>query len=90
MYRAGIEGILGFHKEADHIRLTPCIPKAWPRFRILFRHGSTRYDIAVENPCGVSCGVAQTTVDGVSQPDGEQRIRLLDDGSTHHIQITLG
>jgi cyclic beta-1,2-glucan synthetase len=90
MYRAGIEGILGFHKEADHLVMTPCIPRTWPCFRILFRHGSTRYDIAVENPDGVNCGVARTAVDGVALPDGEQRIRLLDDGSTHHIQITLG
>ena len=31
-------------------RLTPCIPKAWPRFEIVFKYRSARYEIAVENP----------------------------------------
>jgi cyclic beta-1,2-glucan glucanotransferase len=90
MYRAGLEGILGFHQQGNYLLLTPCIPKEWPRFEILFRYHSARYEIVVENPNAVSRGVVHTALDGASLPDGGTRIMLLDDGATHHVQITLG
>jgi cyclic beta-1,2-glucan synthetase len=90
MYRAGIEGILGFHLHAEHLVLTPCIPKRWPGFDLVFRHRSSRYEICVTNPGGVSRGAARTTVDGVALPAGESRIPLLDDGAAHRIEMILG
>jgi cyclic beta-1,2-glucan synthetase len=50
LYRAGIEGILGFRLQGEILFLAPCIPEGWPRFEIAFRHRSARYDILVENP----------------------------------------
>ncbi len=90
LYRAGLEGILGFHLQGDQLLLTPCVPKAWPRFEISFRYRSARYDIVVLNPGAVSCGVACAAVDGESLLPGESRISLRDDGITHHVQLTLG
>ena len=90
MYRAGIESILGFRKQGDHLLLTPCIPREWPRFEITFRHASARYEIAVENPQGVSQGVVSTMLDGAPLPDGVTRIPLQDDGAAHRVQIVLG
>ncbi len=90
LYRAGIESILGFHKQGDCLLVTPCIPQQWPRFEITFRHASARYEIAVENPNGVSRGVVSTVVDGTPLPDGTARIPLRDDGATHRVQILLG
>jgi cyclic beta-1,2-glucan synthetase len=90
MYRAGIESLLGFHKQGSHLHLAPCIPPQWPRFEMVFKHASARYEIAVENPNGVSRGVASTTVDGVPLPDGESRIPLRDDGAIHRVRIVLG
>ncbi len=90
MYRAGLEGILGFQKQGDELLLSPCIPKEWPRFEISFRHASARYEIVVENPNAVSGGIVRAILDGTSLPDGETRIRLVDDGATHHVAITLG
>ena len=52
MYRAGLEGILGFRVRGGSLFLTPCIPKKWPRFEIVFKYRSSRYDIQIENPCG--------------------------------------
>jgi cyclic beta-1,2-glucan synthetase len=90
LYRAGIEGILGFNKQGDHLLVTPCIPTQWRRFEITFRHASARYEIAVENPSGVSQGVISTVVDGTPLPHGASRILLRDDGATHRVQIVLG
>jgi cyclic beta-1,2-glucan synthetase len=90
MYRAGVESILGFHKEGSHLYLEPCIPPQWPRFAIVFKYGSARYEIAVENPNSVSRGVASTMVDGVPLRDGISRIPLRDDGEIHHVRIVLG
>ena len=90
LYRAGIETILGFNKLGNTLRLTPCIPKNWPRFEIVFRHHSARYEIVVENPNAVSSGVVQATLDGTLLPEGATKIPLQDDGAIHRVQVTLG
>jgi cyclic beta-1,2-glucan synthetase len=90
MYRAGLEWILGFRVRADKLLLTPCIPAAWPRFEIVFRHGSARYEILVENPHHVSRGVARVELDGMSLPAGETQVVLVADGCTHRIRVVLG
>ena len=64
MYRAGIEWLLGFRLRGAVLHLDPCIPRAWRRFEIAFRYHGSRYEIMVENPRGVSRGVAQIEVDG--------------------------
>src|SRR6185436_19710834 len=63
-YRVALEGMLGFDKRGDRLLLDPCIPTTWPRFRIEYRYGTSVYTIDVENPAGVSNGVASLTVDG--------------------------
>ncbi|MDB6086309.1 MAG: putative cyclic beta 1-2 glucan synthetase, partial [Gammaproteobacteria bacterium] len=90
MYRAGLEWILGFRVRAGKLLLTPCIPADWPHFEIVFRHGSARYRILVENPHGVSRGVAHVEFDGKKLPTGETHIMLVDDGRTHEILVILG
>ena len=90
LYRAGLESILGFRKQGDHLLLTPCIPTQWRSFEITFRHASARYEIVVENPNGVSRGVVSTVVDDTPLPDGMSRIPLQDDGATHRVRVTLG
>ncbi|MBK9314496.1 MAG: hypothetical protein IPM55_09670 [Acidobacteria bacterium] len=88
MYRAGIESILGFQLSGDRLRIDPCIPRAWPGFEITYRHGSTRYQIKVENPHGLSRGVIKLEVDGNVQPSTE--IVLSDDAQLHHVRVLLG
>ncbi|HSN71937.1 MAG TPA: hypothetical protein VLT59_10510, partial [Steroidobacteraceae bacterium] len=90
LYRAGLEAVLGFRVQGNHLLLAPCIPTGWRHFEISFRHRSTRYEIVVRNPDGVSSGVVRLTVDGTSLPQGVPRILLLDDGATHHVALTLG
>jgi cyclic beta-1,2-glucan synthetase len=90
MYRAGLEWILGFRLQRATLLLDPCIPRTWPGFGIIFCYHSARYDIRVENPCGVSRGIVRMELDGVALPANETRVSLADDGATHRVQIVLG
>ncbi|MBI3782116.1 MAG: hypothetical protein HY270_01820 [Deltaproteobacteria bacterium] len=94
MYRAAVEWILGLRRRGATLLLDPCIPKAWRGFEIVFRQRSARYEIAVENPDGVSRGVAQVEIDGVAQalaqPGTAARIPLSEDGVTHRVRVVLG
>jgi cyclic beta-1,2-glucan synthetase len=90
MYRAGLEWILGFRLQGSTLLLDPCIPKAWPRFGIVFRYHSTRYEIAVENPDGVSRGVLRAELDEAVLPGNEARVPLVDDGAAHRVRVILG
>jgi len=57
MYRLGLEAILGLRQAGQVLRISPCIPKTWPGFRLTYRVGTTSYDISVENPI-VSTGAS--------------------------------
>ena len=90
MYRTAVEGILGIHLRGPVLYINPCIPRAWAGFEISYRYGSSRYRISVENPRGVSCGVARASLDGRDISSTPCEIALLDDGSHHHGRVTLG
>jgi cyclic beta-1,2-glucan synthetase len=89
MYQAGVEWILGFRLRGATLMLDPCIPRAWPRYEIDFRYRSSRYEIVVENPKGVSRGVASLECDGQALMAGAA-IPLADDGATHRVRVVLG
>jgi cyclic beta-1,2-glucan synthetase len=89
MYQAGIEWILGFRLRGATLLLDPCIPRAWPRYEIDFRYHSARYLVVVENPQGVSRGVAATELDGQPLARGAS-VPLADDGATHRVRVVLG
>jgi cyclic beta-1,2-glucan synthetase len=90
MYRTAIEGILGIHLRGAVLRISPCIPRIWPGFEVHYRYGSSGYRIAVENPQGMSRGIARATLDGQTLPGGPCDIELKDDGLQHQVRITLG
>ena len=90
MQRAGIESILGLCRQGDFLLLEPCIPISWREFAIDVQHGSTRYEIRVSNPAGVSHGIAEAQLDGVAVSVSPIRLRLSDDGLVHHIEVILG
>ncbi len=87
-YRAGLEDILGFQLQGDHLAIDPRIPPTWPEFQITFRHRSATYQILVTNPEGVEHGVHETFLDNNSH--GQGPIPLADDGREHHVRIVLG
>jgi len=90
MYRTAVEGILGINLRGRILSINPCIPRAWSGFEITYKYGSSRYRISVENPRGVSQGVIQASLDGRDIASAPCEITLVDDGSYHYGQVTLG
>ena len=89
LYRAGMEWILGFRVRGMTLTLDPCIPRSWPSYSIVFRYHSATYQIRVDNPSGVSRGVALTELDGKVLP-GSANVPLVDDGAVHQVHLVLG
>jgi cyclic beta-1,2-glucan synthetase len=87
-YRVSLEGVLGFEKRGQRLRIDPCIPTHWPCVGIEYRFGTSTYSIDVQNPQGVSRGVLSVTVDGLLTADGV--VDLVDDGGRHAIVVQLG
>jgi len=89
LYRAGLEWILGFRVRGANLSIDPCIPRNWPGYSIKFRFRSATYHIKVENPSGVSRGVAALQFDGKTLED-RANIHLTDDGKAHQVLVVLG
>ena len=89
MYRAGLEWILGFHLRGAALLHRSQHSKGWRHFEIVFRYHSARYEIAVENPHGVSRGVSRVELDGKLLQGNPLLIPLSDDGETHRVRVIL-
>lgn len=88
MYVAATEWILGARREFKGLLIDPCIPRAWRKAKIRRPFRGAIYEITLQNPEGVSSGVARISVDGL-----EQRSNLIEphsDGQIHHVQVLLG
>jgi cyclic beta-1,2-glucan synthetase len=90
LQRAGVEGLLGLRFKGAALCIDPCIPKAWTQFQATVKYRSARYSIHVENPAGVSRGVAHAEIDGVDIKERPLRVAPLDDAGDHQIRIRLG
>jgi cyclic beta-1,2-glucan synthetase len=90
MYRAAVEWVLGVRLSGNALRVEPCIPRGWRRYQVTFTYHSTRYQITVENPRGVSRGVAEVRLDGRGLPLDGGGIPLVDDGGIHRVDVLLG
>ena len=88
LYRAGLESILGLERRGRTFALDPCIPASWPGFEVRWRHGTSVYEIRVENPRRRCRGLAEAQLDGV--PVDPRAIPLVDDGNVHEILAVLG
>jgi cellobiose phosphorylase len=87
-YRVALEGLLGFVKRGDCLRIDPCIPSKWDGFALEYRYGATTYAIEVRNPEHASRGVSEVSVDGSPATDGG--VMLVDDGLLHSVTVVLG
>jgi cyclic beta-1,2-glucan synthetase len=90
MWQAGVEAILGLRLRGSTLSIEPCIPRSWPGYRIDYRRGSTRYEIEVENPDGVSRGVVAVELDGLVIGGPAVAIPLADDGGNHSVKVVMG
>jgi len=88
MYRAGLESILGFRLEGNKLKIDPCIPRWWREFEINYRRKQAVYQIKVENPLGISRGVATIELDGVVQTSDS--ISLTDEARQYKVRVVMG
>ena len=95
MYRVALESVLGLRME-DGVRLVlrPCVPDAWPSYRIDYRvpDCGTRYAIAVRRTGGSNARVVAIAVDGaaLAPVDGAAVWPIARDGASHSVEIELG
>jgi hypothetical protein len=88
MYRAGIEGILGFRREGALLVVDPCIPGTWPGFEAEVKVGSTRYEIRVKT--AVHRDAARAVLDGVRVELAKgEGVRVALDGKSHTLLIAI-
>jgi cellobiose phosphorylase len=80
--------ILGIRPDWTGLRIDPCVPKSWKKFRVTRLFRDARYEIAVENPKGVEKGVRSVTLDG--RPLDGNVVPAQDAGTTHEVLVTMG
>ncbi|HVI42559.1 MAG TPA: protein ndvB, partial [Anaerovoracaceae bacterium] len=88
VYKAGLENILGFSKNADKLMIDPCIPKKWTEYSIQYRHLETIYQITIKNPKNLNKGVGHITMDGEFLEGNV--INLVNDEKTHIVEVIMG
>lgn len=88
MYRLGLEGILGFKKTGDSLRIDPVIPPDWDGFEIRYQFGRASYHINVINPEHITHNVKVIKLDGIILDN--MVIPLVDDGQEHSVEIIMG
>ncbi|WP_025414981.1 GH36-type glycosyl hydrolase domain-containing protein [Gemmatirosa kalamazoonensis] len=85
LYRVALETILGFTKRGDTLSLTPCVPREWPGYSIVYRYGATEYHVTVESIDAAGDAEPSVTLDGRRLPD--PFLPLADDGATHDVRV---
>ena len=84
MYRIWIEEVLGFRLRGDRFTIEPSLPAEWPGFELIYRHGSTVYEISVSRT--QTEPAAALELDGNAVPF----VSLDDDGRTHQVKVSMG
>jgi cellobiose phosphorylase len=88
MYTLILESLLGFRREGEKLRFTPCLPKDWETFKVHYRYRESVYHITVL--LQDNSNVASVTVDGVQQSNlADNAITLLDDHQEHSVEVRI-
>lgn len=86
----GVEQILGLRREGGVLRVDPCIPAHWKGFEAWVKAGEGEVHVVVENPDGVSSGVARMTVDGVEVDSKRVRLDAGVGNGLREVRVRLG
>jgi cyclic beta-1,2-glucan synthetase len=86
MYRAGLEAILGVTREADILRVKPCINADWQGFKFHLWFGETDYRIEVKRGDGPKHSKHDDVEINSTQ---EFAILLKNSGGTRSIALTI-
>jgi cyclic beta-1,2-glucan glucanotransferase len=90
LYRLIIESVLGLNLENGKLRITPCVPQDWRRYRLSYRYRDTAYQITVVQTLAAEETTKTTTtitLDGVEQID--DAIALVDDQRNHVVKVRI-
>jgi cellobiose phosphorylase len=87
-YVAVTQWILGLRPTFSGLQIDPCIPAEWDGFSAAREFRGTRYQIEVQNPGHVQCGVRQVRVDG--QAIAGNILPLFNDEQTHQVEVIMG
>ncbi len=89
MYRTVVEYILGLTLKGGALVINPVLPRHWQKFSAVVRRDGAVFEISVENPAGVSTGVAAMELDGEAIPVGI-RLVLAEYPGTHRLRVIMG
>lgn len=84
-YFSATRYMLGIRPEFDSLTVNPCIPKDWDGFSVKRIWRDAQYDITVENPDHVSCGVGEIFVDG----EKVDRVPVIEKGKRCSVRVVL-
>ena len=73
-------------READRLRIRPCIPRSWSGFKVTYCYGETIYEISVQRDAAADT-LLSVALDGVALPNS--LVPLTNDGASHSISVTL-
>lgn len=82
------EWLLGVRPWYDGLAIDPVIPGDWARVRVRRAWRRAIYDVLIENPDGVECGVVELTIDG--RPAEGPTVPAFGDGRVHQVRCRLG
>jgi N,N'-diacetylchitobiose phosphorylase len=87
-YHSATQYILGLRPEIDGLRIDPCIPSSWDRFKARRRFRGETVEIDVKNPDGVCSGVRSITLNGEELEDNLVPADRL--GRKNRVEVVLG
>ena len=82
---AASQYILGVRAHYDRLVVDPCIPSQWQGFKAMRVFRGAVYNIEVQNPNRVSCGVEKIIFNGKEV----DYIPVCDVGTTHHVVVVM-
>jgi cellobiose phosphorylase len=88
IYQAATQYILGIRPTYRGLQIDPCIPHAWPGFRVVRRFRGAVYRIVISNPDGVCKGIKRCVVDGEECADNV--LPIFEVGSVHAVEVIMG
>ena len=79
--------ILGIQPDYDGLKIDPCLPKDWQRYKITRKFRGSTFNIDVEKKSKLSKGRVRISVDG-AEIEGN-KIPIFSDNSDHYVQVII-
>ena len=86
--KAATDWILGIRPDFKGLKINPCIPKKWDKFRVTRYFRNAIYDIQVQNPKHRSKGIKLVKVDNIIQENN--LLPVFKDGKKHDVKVLMG